>query len=220
MRNLLAIAVLSALPTCLAAQSFTGLPAFSGRPASFPAQAHRGAGFRPSFYPLGLYDPFYSDMVSSTGYPLESQPPLVVQVAPAAAKPEPSAAPPAQPLLIELQGDRYVQLSGEKETRAQMIDENSAQAAVRRMPGTEVQSAPRPNPNALLVFRDGHREEVTNYTITNGVLYAGSDSYVAGSWNRKIELSSLNLPETVDSNRSRGLRFQLPNAPNQVIVGP
>jgi hypothetical protein len=119
-----------------------------------------------------------------------------------------------------LQGDRYVQLSGEKEARAQMIDESSALPPVRRISGTELSSAPRPNLNALLVFRDGHREEVTDYTITNGVLYAGADYYTAGSWNRKIELSSLNLPVTVDSNKSRGLRFQLPNAPNQVIVGP
>lgn len=219
MRNLFAITVLTVLPTCMAAQSFTGHAALSGRPASFPAQAHRGA-FRPSFYPLGLYDPFYSDVLSDSGYPAEAQPAVVVQVPPPAARPEPVAAPPAQPLLIELQGDRYVQLSGENETRAQMIDESSAPAPVRRISGTELSSAPRPNLNALLVFRDGHREEVTDYTITNGVLYAGADYYTAGSWNRKIELSSLNLPETVDSNRSRGLRFLLPNAPNQVIVGP
>ncbi len=219
MRNLLVIAVLAVLPCCVAAQSFTGPSHFSGRPASFPAQAHRG-GFRPSFYPLGLYDPFYSDVLSDTGYPTEVQPPVVVQSLPPAARPEPVAAPPAQPLLIELQGDRYVQISGEKETRAQMIDEGSAPAPIRRMSGMPLPSPPPPNRNALLVFRDGHREEVTDYTITNGVLYAGGDYYTAGSWNRKIELSSLNLPETVDSNKSRGLRFQLPNAPNQVIVGP
>lgn len=213
MRNLLAVAVLSVLPTCAAAQSFTG------HPASFSAQGHRGA-FRHSFYPQGLYDPFYSDVLSDTGYPAAAQPPVVVQSPPPVARPEPVAAPPAQPLLIELQGDRYVQISGEKETRAQTIDEGSAPVPIRRISGTPLPSTPPPNRNALLVFRDGHREEVTDYTITNGVLYAGGDYYTAGSWNRKIEVSSLNLPETIDSNRSRGLRFQLPNAPNQVIVGP
>jgi len=30
----------------------------------------------------------------------------------------------------------------------------------------------------------------------------------------------LDLPETLKSNYSRGLRFQLPRAPNEVIVGP
>jgi hypothetical protein len=72
----------------------------------------------------------------------------------------------------------------------------------------------------VLVFRDGHREEVSAYTITGGAIYAPADFYRDGSWNRKIELSSLDLPETLKSNYSRGLRFQLPRAPNEVIVGP
>ena len=74
--------------------------------------------------------------------------------------------------------------------------------------------------SALLVFRDGHREEVSDYTIAQGILHASSDYYTNGSWNKKIELSSLNLPETIKSNQSRGLRFQLPSAPNEVVVGP
>src|ERR1035437_7705536 len=73
---------------------------------------------------------------------------------------------------------------------------------------------------AILVFRDGHREEVSDYMMADGVLYTRSDYYTNGSWNRKIELSSLNLPETVKSNQSHGLRFQLPSAPNEVTVGP
>ena len=71
-----------------------------------------------------------------------------------------------------------------------------------------------------LVFRDGHREQVFDYTIADGVLYAHADYFTTGSWNRKIELSSLNLSETVKSNQSQGVRFQLPSAPNEVIVGP
>jgi hypothetical protein len=75
-------------------------------------------------------------------------------------------------------------------------------------------------PSAVLVFRDGHREELSDYTIADGVLYTRSDYYSNGDWNRKIELGSLNLPETIKSNQSRGVRFQLPSAPNEVIVGP
>jgi len=56
--------------------------------------------------------------------------------------------------------------------------------------------------------------------ITDGVLYTSGDYYANGSWNRKIELSSLNLPETVKSNQSRSVRFQLPSAPNEVIIRP
>ena len=51
-------------------------------------------------------------------------------------------------------------------------------------------------------------------------MYAKADYYNSGSWNRKIELSTLNLPETVQINQTHGLNFQLPSAPNEVIVGP
>jgi hypothetical protein len=80
-------------------------------------------------------------------------------------------------------------------------------------------SAPERAP-AVLVFRDGHREEVTEYTIADGVLYARGNYYRDGSWNKRIELSSLDLHETIQSNQSRGVGFQLPNSPNEVIVGP
>jgi len=73
---------------------------------------------------------------------------------------------------------------------------------------------------AVLVFRDGHREEVSEYTIADGNLYTRSDYYTSGSWNKKIALSFLNLPETITANQSRGTKFQLPTAPNEVIIRP
>jgi len=72
----------------------------------------------------------------------------------------------------------------------------------------------------VLVFRDGHREEVSDYTIADGVLYARGDYYRDGAWNRKIELKSLNLPETIHSNDARGVHVQLPTSPNEVITRP
>jgi hypothetical protein len=84
---------------------------------------------------------------------------------------------------------------------------------------THAATTPEPPP-AILIFRDGHREETSDYTIANGILYTRSDFYANGSWTRKIELSSLNLPETLSSNQSRGVRFQLPSFPNEIIVRP
>ena len=72
----------------------------------------------------------------------------------------------------------------------------------------------------MLIFRDGHRQEVSSYTIADGILYASSDYATTGVWNEKVELSALDVPETFASNSSRGVRFQLPSAPNEVIVGP
>jgi hypothetical protein len=71
-----------------------------------------------------------------------------------------------------------------------------------------------------LLFRDGHREEVRDYTIADGVIYARGDFYSDGYWNKKIELSALDLPETVKSNQESGVRFVLPSAPNEVITRP
>jgi hypothetical protein len=73
---------------------------------------------------------------------------------------------------------------------------------------------------AVLVFRDGHHEEVSDYTIADGVLYTRLNFYTDGSWTRKIALSSLNLPDTITANQSRNLKFQLPTASNEVIVRP
>ena len=121
--------------------------------------------------------------------------------------------------MIELQGDRYVQVSSDEKSKAVMID---------RIPASPLQITRQPNqvsseknaPPAVLIFRDGHHEEISDYTIADGALYARADYYNSGSWNRRIELASLNLPETLQINLSRGLRFQLPTAPNEVIVGP
>ena len=79
---------------------------------------------------------------------------------------------------------------------------------------------PNPSPTAILIFRDGHRQQVSAYTIVGGILYASSDFATTGYWNQKIELSTLNLPETIAANKEGGHKFQIPSAPNEVIVGP
>jgi hypothetical protein len=75
-------------------------------------------------------------------------------------------------------------------------------------------------PIAVLLFHDGHREEATSYTIADGVLYINASPYTGGPWIRKIELASLDLAETITFNQSRGIKFQIPSAPNEVLVGP
>ena len=223
-------------PGVPAAPGFTGNGftgnGFGGRGFGGNGFGQRGFGRGNQGFPGGFAVPFFSDglysNLLSTGYPAASQPPVFVMQGPSAA-PTPAAAAfptPEPPLMIELQGDRYVQVSGEAKSSAQMqmIDGGSAtgSAAKTSKPasGQLVRAAEKQTMLATLVFRDGHREEISDYTITNGVVYAKADYYNSGSWNRKIELSSLNLPETVQINQSHGLNFQLPSAPNEVIVGP
>jgi len=233
MRKLLLIALLTSLPSIMFAQRAAfGAPHFSGRPAwgsfrngSMSAEGGfsrlgrfgRGSGA----YLLPYLDPLYADYLYSTGYPVAAEPPIIMLQGPRAQPFAERTASPTQPLLIELRGNAYVQISGDVDPQARTIDATPASAIAPQSSSHEVElSRPTSPTPAVLIFRDGHQEEVSNYTIADGTLYASADYIRSGSWTRKIELSSLNLPQTVNSNQSRGVRFRLPQAPNEVILGP
>jgi len=208
MRKLLLITLLLAPPLKMTAQRM-GFAHFSGRAAGFN---RRGFG-RGAYYPVPFFDSFSSGYGSDFAEPAPQPMVFMMQAAPAA-----DPAPPAQPLMIELQGDRYVQVSGDGVSKVQMIDRlPPAQPAVYSAATT---TAPAQPTSTILVFRDGQRQEVSAYTIADGTLYASSDYYNSGVWNQKIALSALNLPETLTANQSRGVNFRLPSAPNEVIVRP
>jgi hypothetical protein len=233
MRRLLLITLVAALSPCMNAQRM------SHASARFASGFNRDSFARSSFYPLAFADPFYSDYLYSTGYPVAAQPPMIFLQAPPAAAPAPERfSSAAQPLMIELRGDRYVRVSGPETSGAEMIDRETMDRKTMDRDSTSgetvgrVPNSPHPErtpaaalaaphlPPSVLVFRDGHREEISDYTIADGILYTGADYYTTGSWNRKINLSSLSLPETIASNHSRGASFRLPSSPNEVIVGP
>jgi hypothetical protein len=165
-----------------------------------------------------LTDPLYAESLYDSGYPVASQPPIVILQGAAPARTSDAIAASKQPLMIELQGDRYVQVSGEDNSGAEMVDGNGSVAKHGNSPATSHTVAELPP--AILIFRDGHREEVSAYTIADGVLYATGNFYAGGSWNRKIQLSSLNLADTIQSNQSHGVEFRLPTGPNEVMVRP
>jgi hypothetical protein len=115
-----------------------------------------------------------------------------------------------QPLMIELQNGRYVRVS----TTA--ADGEAQELA----PATAAAPAAPNLPSVALVFRDGHNEEVRDYTIADGILYARGDFYIDGYWNKKIALSTLNLAQTLQENAARNVKFVLPSSPNEVITRP
>jgi hypothetical protein len=220
MNKVALIALLTGLVPAAAAQRSPAPPGFTGLPAASHATFGHPAGSS-GFLPVFL-DSGYPGYFSSPGYPAAPQPPVIVvetaTLPPAAVERAPT---PVQPLLIELQGNTYVQLSGEKETSILRIEEEKPS---KRFQTRTVEITPSPHGDqklsTLLLFRDGHQEEVSSYTIAGGVLYLGDDGHANGSWSRKIELSSLDWPGTLKSNQSRGIQFRLPTAPNEVIVGP
>lgn len=185
---------------------------------------------------LLLYPYFYSDYAHDT----EQAAPLQAIVVPAAAPAPVSPGPPTpalEPLLIEWQGDHFerISLSYKALDSGRMADD----AQKPRVPSLARGSGPagsafgsllparkavaqtaRELPPAVLVFRDGHREEVSSYTIVTGTIYSKADYWTSGSWSKKIQIADLDVSATLKLNHERGLNFVLPASPNEVVTRP
>ena len=154
--------------------------------------------------------------------------PRILVVRPAAADDSPRRAKPG-PLLIEWQGDRYVRFGGAEETgqRGSSTQRDYAEPALTKSltkpsaasaPKEPAESQARELPPAVLVYRDGHREEISDYAIANGMIYIHGDYWQDGSGTKHIPLSSLDPPATMQANQQRGVKFMLPSASNVVIA--
>jgi len=62
-----------------------------------------------------------------------------------------------------------------------------------------------PQPQTLLVFKDGHKLEVGNYAIVGDTLYDLTPGHT-----RRVALAALDLDATRQQNDDRGVVFQLP----------
>jgi hypothetical protein len=190
------------------------------------AIAHSGFGARGSFAggrrsrwfgndAIFFGDPFYAD------YPDASLtiPSQFVEVQPKAAATPPEAK--TEPLMIELQGNRYVRFGGgqqpaERGTNA-APDYAEAQAdSVTTLP----QQRAHPEIPTVLIFRDGHREQIPEYAIVGNTIYASGNYWQSGQWTKNIQLSGLDIPATVRANHDNGVNFMLPSAPNEVVTRP
>jgi hypothetical protein len=183
----------------------------SQRLASFP-QAFFSSPF---FYP----DYFYPTMPAQ----VEASQPQVILVQPAQEKREREAQDEKLPqlLLLERRGDRFVQVgaSSEKEN-VQTAKNESSRPSPRQLRSDRVPYRGVNLPPAVLVFRDGHREEIDRYTIVGDFLYESSDYWRTGTWTKRVLLSSLDLPLTMQENRARGSKFLLPGGPHEIVVRP
>jgi hypothetical protein len=262
---LLALAVLTALAPCAEAQRTSNAPG-SAKPTphfnlsagsrAFARNRHPASRSHRSSPLTPLLSPFFGDSFNPddfSGDPAAPQvPPFLLQatraLSGAAVLPgqpdntrEPSS---SQPLLIELQGDRYVRVSsaaidGEalplslasgnihpnnaqpsKSTRTQFANPRTHNPAATSTPLITAASPTRDLPSAVLVFRDGHNEEVHDYTIADGFLYARGDYYTDGYWNKKINLANLDVTQTLQANNERSVKFVLPSSPNEVVTRP
>ncbi len=164
-------------------------------------------------------NPDQSDVEGSA----EIVPPQIVVVRPASADAQPRNSRPG-PLVIEWQGDRYVRYGGlETEDRTNSAHPDYVAPATTKPP---LSSAPGERPetpmeerqSAVLVYRDGHREEIADYAIADGVIYVRDADWQNGHWTKHIPLAALDPSATLQANQQRGVKFMLPSAPNVVIA--
>jgi hypothetical protein len=83
-------------------------------------------------------------------------------------------------------------------------DEAQSAPVVKEARETEDESVNN-QPDTLLIFKDGHQLEVSNYAIVGSTLFD-----LSGGQRHKIPLSELNLTATMKENDDRGVDFQLP----------
>jgi hypothetical protein len=113
--------------------------------------------------------------------------------------------------MLELQGDNWVetksygppQVVGQVYRPEPISASNTAAAA----------------PSAVLVFRDGSRQEIGHYCIIGATIRISTDYWSTGSWTRTVAISELDVPATLKLNQERGTHFRLPSGPYEVMIG-
>ncbi|MGB9236730.1 MAG: hypothetical protein WCC04_20165 [Terriglobales bacterium] len=210
-------------------------------PASF--FNHRRSAY-PGGY-LGDLPLFYND--DSLPQPTPDSGMQFIAMQPLGAGADAPPQPKPSPLLIELEGDRYVRYGGSarsyKNTATQRDPAREPLATTGRqhkdglsqkLPSAGSESAQALSGNnrvagaastklvpTILIYRDGHREQIPDYAIVGRVLYAHDDQEAQPAYGmRNIQLSALDIQATVEANRENGVNFVLPAGPNEVVTRP
>jgi hypothetical protein len=181
----------------------------------------------------GGYGPFFGaglGYASDFGYepdyePVQEAPPPQVVVR----EPYQPAAPPAPPKpgggleLLELRDGHLVRIApnGQPQTAGKSNRPKAQETAARPARGRSTEAAKPASeaPNAVLVFRDGHKEEIGKYCIMGATIRITTDYWSTGSWTRTVKISDLDVAATLKLNRERGTNFRLPTGPDEVMIG-
>jgi hypothetical protein len=168
----------------------------------------------PYFYPWDDYDDDYAQPPPPEAAP---GPPTAAGAFISAPRSAP-VAPPAAPLLLEMQNGQWVRIPTGNEIPAGVQTSTAGSAPPGYVGLPQVNAPAAPLPHAVIVYRDGHTEELAKYMIQGTDLYTPSDYYSTGTWTRKISLSQLDIPASLKLNKERGTKFTLPSSPNEVVV--
>ena len=204
--------------------------AFAAPPSSRTGGAIvRGGGLRTGFvHPRRVKRSFASSGFGPYFYPEDDSEPGTVDLPPqivAADSPPASVPSPPEALVLELRGDHWMRITnhGQSQTGGQSSQTDSEpvsnlpSATPRRIPAAEARSQ---LPTAVLVFRDGHKEEIGKYAIIGAIICTSANYWSSGSWTRKVQIVELDIPATLKLNQERGAKFSLPSGPNEVMIRP
>lgn len=133
--------------------------------------------------------PYYPDYDSAGYEPIPPEAPPIQILVEGSPQPAAPAAVPAESLLLENRDGRWVRIPTGGQLPVQSVQPDSAQASNAGSSATSREETAQPSPAlppAILVFRDGHREEVARYTIVGDVIYASTDRWSTGSWTKNL----------------------------------
>lgn len=201
----------------------TGVPFWLGQRTGLTHLGQRRYFNRSAYLPSQYFYPDYdhdSDNDNESTTPDES--PVQIVVAPPA-QPLVPAPSPVEPLLLEYHDGQWVRVptSSQMPTGPQLMQSDSAKASGLRPGMASRKERPQPLPAlppTVLVFRDGHEEEVETYVIHGDVIYASMDYWSTGSWTREIPITGLDIPATLKLNQERGGKFNLPVGPSEIVI--
>jgi hypothetical protein len=196
---------------------------FGGAGARIGRRGLSGGAQRGGYYGGWGYlpDPYYYPDDESGYWPPAAPPypPYQILMAPPA-----PPSPPVEPLLIEDRGGQWVRVptgtqlpiatQGQPQTPTQTSSAPAASSAALPVAAQPIVKLP----SAMIVFRDGHMEEVEKYVIRGNILYTSADYWTTGSWTRQIPVADLDVPATLKLNQQRGAKFDLPSSPSEIMV--
>jgi hypothetical protein len=192
------------------------------RPAS--PHFHHSRVFYNGYSPYYFYPDYgFSDYDDDTGMVEAPPPPQFIGPPPGQASPRASAPSAPESVMLELRGDHWVRITnyGQSESGGpssqELASNPSAAGPTRRIQTVE---APSPLPPAVLVFRDGHQEEIGKYVIVGKTIRVSEDYWTQGSWSKTVQIANLDIPATLKLNQERGTKFSLPSGPNEVVFRP
>jgi hypothetical protein len=223
----LTIALPVALPLLVAALFAASAPAqvrgMASARAPHPGSAFRLSGrtrpvrpTRRSFHSGFAFYPYYD----SDYEPVTSEEPPVNDVVAQPEQPPVPVASPVESLILENRDGQWVRIpTGSHlpispeyaQPQASSLEPKSTAPKKAAQPPTKLLSV-------VLVFRDGHQEEVERYVVQGNSLYTSADYWSTGSWTRRIPIAELDVPASVKLNAARGGNFSLPTRPNEVVV--